>query len=117
MEQLRCRPRVSGVLGQLGKDFLEFCGRRLVTWSDGESAIQALKREISNALPGCDVIFQESPAGEHAANGAVENAVEQMNGQVRVLILARPTHWGESYRVIILLPHGPLARQLAPSIA
>eukprot|EP00959_Pyramimonas_sp_CCMP1952_P058688 1225336-Pyramimonas_sp.AAC.1 len=62
--------------------------------SDGESSILALKKAINDGLPGCDVIFQESPVGDHATNGTIENAVKQIKGQVRVLVFAMQNHWG-----------------------
>jgi len=36
---------------------------------------------------GCQIVLQNSPVGESAANGAMENAVQRVQGQVRAIKL------------------------------
>jgi len=69
---------VVGVVQDLG-------WKRLIFKSDNEPAIVALKRAVAKAMPGVEVILQESPVGDHAANGEAENAVKEIKRQIRVL--------------------------------
>ena len=65
---------------------LEWLGyKRIVLKSDQEPAIMALKRAISRAMPGVEILMEESPVGAHAANGAIEGAIRRVAGQVRTL--------------------------------
>ena len=59
--------------------------------SDQEPAILALKAAVAKEWQGnitmdpSAVRNEESPVGEHESNGAVENAVRRIQGQVRTL--------------------------------
>ena len=48
---------------------------RIISKSDNEPAILALKADVKQHLKGVEVIPQEAPTGDHNANGAVEVAV------------------------------------------
>ena len=54
--------------------------------SDQEPSILALlaavKRELREA---CEIVPEESPVGEHQSNGQVENAIKNVQGQVRTM--------------------------------
>ena len=54
----------------------------MVFKSDGEAAIKALKEAVKSEL-GIEVVVEESPVGDHAANGVAEAAVKQVQGQIR----------------------------------
>ena len=61
---------------------------RLILKPDSEPAILALKRRAAAALRlqhGVQVIFKESPPGEHACNGAVGVAVREVKARVTYL--------------------------------
>ena len=49
--------------------------KRYIAKSDGEPSILALKKNAAAQL-GAEMVPQESPAGDHAANGEAENAVK-----------------------------------------
>ena len=36
-------------------------------------------------MPGVEVVMQESPVGDHAANGLAENAVKEVKGSMRAI--------------------------------
>ena len=62
--------------------------RRFVFKSDQEPPIVALKiRVIEELGKKCEVIPEESPVDDHQANGEIENAVKELEKQIRVLKL------------------------------
>ena len=64
---------------------LEFLGRKeLIMKCDQEPAITAL-REMVIAQSKYGVAVEESPVGESQSNGYVENAIRQMQGQIRTM--------------------------------
>eukprot|EP00971_Amphidinium_carterae_P141731 2807558-Amphidinium_carterae.2 len=75
-------------------NFLKRLGHsRLILKSDGEPAIKALKAAALAALGGAmELILEESPRGDHRANGLAENAVRQVKDLTRTLILAVEAH-------------------------
>ena len=52
--------------------------------SDNEPAVLALKESVRKETD-VELIMQESPVGDHQANGLAENAVKNVQGQVRTL--------------------------------
>ena len=66
---------------------------KLVLKSDGEHAIVALKKAVKDQSV-LDLILEESPVGEHQANGLVESTVRQVQGQVRTMKDALETRIG-----------------------
>ena len=65
--------------------FLKNLGhRKVVLKSDGEPSVVALK-EAAAKETGIDWISEESPVGDHQANGLAENACKEVKRQVRVL--------------------------------
>ena len=58
--------------------------KKIILKSDGESAIVALKRRIKHILP-LNVVLEESPVGDHQANGEIEMANQLVQGQFRVM--------------------------------
>ena len=68
----------AGVVKELG-------WKRMVSKSDGEHSLVALKQAVSDSMPGVEMVMQESPVGDHQANGEAENAVKEVKRMVRVL--------------------------------
>ena len=58
--------------------------RELVLKSDGEPAMVALKNAVKDERSE-RIVLEESPVGESKSNGAIENAIQQVQGQVRTL--------------------------------
>ena len=61
--------------------------RRLFLKSDGERSIVALKAAVRMRCGDVEILLQESPVGDHQANGAAEVAVRELKRQVRALKL------------------------------
>lgn len=51
--------------------------------SDAEPAIRALKREAAGGMGDATIIPQESPPGDHKANGEVENVIKEIKRRMR----------------------------------
>ena len=65
--------------------FLKSLGyKRAVLKSDGEPAIVALKEHAAKEA-GVEFVSEESPVGDHQANGLIENAIREVKRQIRVL--------------------------------
>ena len=65
--------------------FLRSLGyKRVVLKSDGEPAIVALKEHAAKEA-GLEFVSEESPVGDHQANGLIENAIREVKRQIRVL--------------------------------
>ena len=79
---------------QLAKQITLLGHKRILFKSDGEAAIKALKGAVKNEL-NVDVAPEESPVGDHAANGDVESAVRQVQGQIRTMKDALESRYGE----------------------
>ena len=76
-------------------DFFKHVGHaRAVFQSDGESPLLALKQQIAEKASPTELVMRESPVGDHKANGASENAVKQIKGRVRSMLLGAQAHWG-----------------------
>ncbi|CAK0892634.1 unnamed protein product [Prorocentrum cordatum] len=58
--------------------------KKMVSKSDGEHSLVALKQAVSDSMPGVEMVMQESPDGDHPANGEAENAVKEVKRLVRV---------------------------------
>ncbi len=58
--------------------------RRVIMRSDSEPAILALKEAVRRETD-VEIILQAVPAGDHPANGLVENAAKNVQGQLRVI--------------------------------
>ena len=69
--------RLSSEVGKLGHP-------EMVLKSDGEPAIAALKQRVKQERPE-RIILEESPVKESQANGAIENAIRQVQGQIRTM--------------------------------
>ena len=59
--------------------------RRVILKSDDERAIVALKQKVKEQAVGIEITLQESPTGDHAANGRAEVPVREQKRQVRAL--------------------------------
>ena len=57
--------------------------RRVVNTSDGEPALKALRDAAAKALEGVESTGQETPVGDHQANGDIESAVKMLKAQMR----------------------------------
>lgn len=65
--------------------FLKNLGyRKVVMKSDGEHSIVALK-EAAAREAAIESVPEESPVGDHQANGLAENAIREVKRQIRVL--------------------------------
>ena len=62
--------------------------------SDGEPAMKALKDAAAKALEGVESIAQESPVGDHQANGDIESTVRTLKGQMRATRFALESRLG-----------------------
>ena len=69
------------------QNFAKLGHRDLVLHSDQEPALLDLVNGIIEQRPG-QTLKQQSPAYEHASNGVVEKAVQEIEDQVRVLLLS-----------------------------
>ena len=69
--------RLVKAIGELGH-------KKIILKSDGENAIIALKKRIKHILP-LNVVLEESPVGDHQANGEIEMANQQVQGQFRTM--------------------------------
>ena len=73
--------------------FLKFVGeRKVILKSDQEPAILALKDAVM-AHSEFNVSGEESAVGDHSGNGAIEQAVQRVQGQTRVLKEALPARY------------------------
>ena len=68
------------------KEDIESMGiRRLIFKTDQEPAIIALRERIIEALGSkVEVIPEESPVNDHQVNGEIENAIKELEKQIRV---------------------------------
>jgi hypothetical protein len=67
------------------RKFVEQLGyNKIIMKSDSEPAILALKEAVRRET-SVEVVVEESPVGDHQANGVAENAVKNVQGQFRVL--------------------------------
>ena len=69
------------------KEDIENLGvKRFIFKSDQEPAILALKERIIEVLGSkYEVLPEESPVGDHQANGEIDNAIKELEKQIRVL--------------------------------
>ncbi len=56
----------------------------MIMKSDNESTNFALKETVRRET-SVEIVMEESPVGDHQANGAAENLVQNAQGQFRVL--------------------------------
>ena len=77
---------------RLVKD-IELLGyNKVILKSDNESSILALKKAVKESTK-VEVVLEESPVGDHQANGEVENAIKRFAGQFRTLREAVETRY------------------------
>merc|ERR1712240_75927 len=69
--------KLSSEVGKLGHS-------EIVLKSDGEPSIVALKQRVKQERPE-RIVLEESPVKESQANGGVENAIRQVQGQIRTI--------------------------------
>ena len=71
--------RVVEVIRKLGYD-------RVIIKSDQEHSEMALRLAVKKVFSGeVEFVPEESPVGEHAANGEIESAIKVVQGMVRTL--------------------------------
>ena len=68
--------------------------RKFIFKGDQEPALRTLMDRVSR-LCGEQVIFEESPVGESQSNGAIENAVQRIQGQYRSMKSDLETRYGK----------------------
>eukprot|EP00969_Alexandrium_andersonii_P049691 2180956-Alexandrium_andersonii.AAC.1 len=61
--------------------------QRVLLKTDNEPALVDLRRVVAVRL-GVQIVLESPPACEPQANGAIENAVRQLKGLIRTLMLA-----------------------------
>ena len=66
--------------------------KKMILRSDQEPAIMALKESVKRERDE-DIVMEESPVGESASNGSIENAVRNVQGQVRSMRDALETRY------------------------
>ena len=57
---------------------------KIILKSDNEPSILALKKAVKD-ITKIEIISEESPVGNHQANGEIENAIKRFAGQFRTL--------------------------------
>ena len=62
--------------------------------SDGEPAMKALKEAAAKAIEGVESMSQESPVGDHQANGDIKSTVRTLKGQMRATRFALQSRFG-----------------------
>ena len=68
--------------------------KRLLMKSDNEPAMLKLKAQVSQCLPGVEIVPKEAPVGDSRANGAAENAVKLLKGHFRTRKTATEDRYG-----------------------
>ncbi|CAK9026272.1 unnamed protein product [Durusdinium trenchii] len=77
------KARNEASLQQMRK-FYELLGyKKFISKSDGEPAMRALKREAAAGCGDITIIPQESPPGDHKANGEVESCINDLKRRMR----------------------------------
>ena len=69
--------------------------RMFMNKSDGEPAMKALKVAAAKALEGVESISQESPVGDHQADGDIESTVRTLKAQMRATRFALEGRLGQ----------------------
>ena len=73
-------------IAQVKEDIESMGIRRMIFKTDQEPAIVALRERVIEALGRkVEVIDEESPVGDHQANGEIENAIKELEKQIRIL--------------------------------
>ena len=65
---------------RIKKDIEQFGYKKIIFKCDQENSIKALKYAIKEAT-NTEIKMEESPVGEHQANGDVESAINDIKGQ------------------------------------
>ena len=79
---------------RIGQDIGLLGYKRIILKSDNEPAIIALKDAIKQERSE-EIIKEESPVGESASNGEIENAIKQVEGQLRTIKSSLEQRYGE----------------------
>ena len=69
---------------RIGQDIALLGYKKIIFKSDNEPALVALKQAVKAERPE-EIIMEESPVGESASNGEVENAIKLVEGMFRSL--------------------------------
>ncbi len=69
---------------ELVRKLVEQLGYKVILKSDNEPAILALK-EAERREASAEIVVEDSAVGDHQADGVAENAVKNVQGQVRAL--------------------------------
>ena len=76
--------------------------RKMIFKGDQEPALRVASDQIS-ALSGDQVIMEQSPVGDSASNGDVENAVQQIQGMFRSMRSDMESRYGR-----VIAPDRPI---------
>ena len=63
--------------------------------------MKALKEAAAKAIEGVESISQESPVGDHQANGDIESTVRTLKGQMRATGFALKSRLGDHVHMMI----------------
>ena len=71
-------------------------------------AIKEIQREVQKALKerGTEALIENSPVGESQSNGVAENAVKDVQHQIRKLKAQLESQIGESFHQVVPYGHG-----------
>ena len=81
---------------RIKKDIDQLGYKTIIFKSDQENSIKALKQAIKDAS-NVEIRMEESPVGEHQANGSIENAIRDIKSQFRTLKDALDTRYQNKY--------------------
>ena len=100
---------VSSVVEQKGDDefaikllvgFITLLGyKKMIFESDNEPAISKLESLFSKELPDVQLVPQETPTGNHQANGDIESLVRVSKGGIRAMKSSVDSKWVDKYRI------------------
>ncbi len=88
---------VDYAVGVVKKMIEQLGNKKAILKSDNEPAILALKDAVIRESD-VEIVLEDAPVGDHQANGLVENAVKNVQGQFRVMKDALESRHGRRSR-------------------
>ena len=79
---------------QTASDIAALGHPELIMKSDGEHSVVALKQAVKAERPE-RIVLEESPVAESKSNGAIENTIQLVQGQIRTIKDGRESRIGE----------------------
>ena len=81
---------------RIKRDIEQMGYKNIIFKSDQENSIKALKQAVRDTT-SVEILMEESPVGEHQANGSIENAINDIKSQFRTLKDAMDTRYQHKY--------------------